>query len=438
MRPKNLLGLLLILFLISVIVDLPRTVNIFGRSVTRPDISFQIGNLSFIRDLEPKLGLDLSGGSHLVFEADMANVKSEDREFAHEAARETVERRVNLFGLSEPLVQTSKVEDSHRIVVELPGVTDVGESVNLIGQTAQLEFFELKEVVGKEPAATPSAELVPTGLTGKELVRAKPEFSPETGPPVVAFEFNDDGGKKFGEITGRNIGRPVYIMLDGQVVSAPTVQSVITTSGVITGNFTLDEVKKLSVQLNAGALPVPLKIIEQRTVGPTLGKESVDNSIRAGLVGIAAVAVFMTLYYGRLGVISVVGLVMYGVFTFALFKIIPVVLTLPGVAGFLLSVGMAVDSNILIFERLKEELKRGLKFQDALEAAFGRAWDSIRDANIATLLTCFILFNPFNWPFLLMSGPIRGFALTLALGVAMSLFTGVVVTRTLLRIFARK
>lgn len=437
MRPRNLLILLIIVFLISLVIDLPKTISVKGLSFTRPDISFQLGNLLFHRNLEPKLGLDLSGGSHLVFEADMSNVLPEDRESAHESSRETVERRVNLFGVSEPLVQTSRVEDSYRVIVELPGVTDVSEAVSLIGQTAQLEFWELQETQ-KPNEATPSADFAPTGLTGKELVRARVDFSPETGEPVVGFEFNSDGAKKFGEITGRNITRPVAIVLDGQIITAPTVQGVITGSGVITGNFTLDDAKKLSVQLNSGALPVPLKIIEQRTVGPSLGRESINLSVRAGLVGIGAVALFMIFYYGRLGAISVLGLIMYGTFTFALFKLIPVVLTLPGIAGFLLSVGMAVDSNILIFERLKEELRRDLGFGDALEVAFGRAWDSIRDANIATLLTSFILFNPFNWPFLLTSGPIRGFALTLAIGVAMSLFTGVVVTRTLLRVFAKK
>lgn len=438
MRPRNLLVILILLFLLSVVIDLPKTINFKGRSATRPDISLAVGSFSFHRDLEPKLGLDLSGGSHLVFEADMKDVKRQDWDTALDSARETVERRVNLFGVSEPLVQTSRVGDSYRVIAELPGVTETAQAVSLIGQTAQLEFWEFEEIKTDQKEATPSAQLAPTGLTGKELVSARVEFSSETGDPIVAFQFSNAGGKKFEEITKRNIGRQVAILLDGQIITSPTVEGVIGEQGVITGKFTTDEARRLSIQLNSGALPVPLKIIEQRTVGPTLGRESIEASIKGGLVGITAVVLFMIVYYGRLGAISVLGLLMYAVFTFALFKLIPVVLTLPGVAGFLLSVGMAVDSNILIFERLKEELRRGLAYQDALETAFGRAWDSIRDANIATLLTSFVLFNPFNWPFLLISGPVRGFALTLALGVLMSLFTGVVVTRTLLRVFTRK
>ncbi|MEK7182957.1 MAG: protein translocase subunit SecD, partial [Patescibacteria group bacterium] len=262
---------------------------------------------------------------------------------------------------------------------------------------------------------------------------------PQPGKPGGGLQFNDEVAKKIEQLTEANVGKPLAILLDSEVISAPTVQEKISGGqAVITGDFTVEQVKQIVTLLNSGALPVPLRPIEQRTIGPTLGKEAVEASIRGGLVGVVAVAVFMTLYYGRLGLIATLALVMYGVFALALFKLIPVVLTLPGIAGFLLSVGMAVDSNILTFERFKEEVRRGLDYRSALEVGFGRAWDSIRDANIATLLTSFILFNPFNWSFLHTSGPVRGFAATLAIGVLLSLFTGIVVTRTLLRAFARK
>jgi preprotein translocase subunit SecD len=227
------------------------------------------------------------------------------------------------------------------------------------------------------------------------------------------------------------------ILLDDELISAPIVQEKISGgSAVISGDFTLEEAKKTTIQLNAGALPVSIKLVEERTVGATLGAESISRSIKAGLVGITMVLLFMILSYGWLGVIADVGLVVFGVLTLALYKLIPVTLTLPGIAGFLLSVGMAVDSNILIFERFKEERPRR-PLSDALEVSFGRAWDSIRDANIATLVTAFILANPFDWNFLNTSGPIRGFAITLALGIGISLFTGIVVSRNLLRVFVR-
>jgi preprotein translocase subunit SecD len=221
-------------------------------------------------------------------------------------------------------------------------------------------------------------------------------------------------------------------------VSNPIVQEKITGgSAQITGDFSVEEADKLAIQLNAGALPVSIRLVEQRTVGATLGSESIQRSVRAGLIGLSMVLLFMILAYGRLGLVANIALVIFGVLTLALYKLIPVVLTLPGIAGFLLSVGMAVDSNILIFERFKEEKPRR-DFADALEVSFGRAWDSIRDANIATLVTAFILANPLDWPFLHTSGPVRGFAITLALGIGISLFTGIVVSRNLLRVLIRE
>jgi preprotein translocase subunit SecD len=256
---------------------------------------------------------------------------------------------------------------------------------------------------------------------------------------VVGLEFDEEGSKLFEEITGRNIGKPVAIFLDELPVTFPTVSDTISGgNGVISGQFTTQEAKNLSIQLNAGALPVPIKIIEQRNVGATLGQESIEKSIRAGLVGLSMVMIFMMLYYGKLGLLADIALIIYGLITLALYKLIPVTLSLPGLAGFILSVGMAVDSNILIFERMKEELRMGRKWHEAMELGFGRAWDSIKDANIATLITAFILFNPLNWDFLNRSGMVRGFALTLSLGILISLFTGVVITRNLMRVFYKQ
>ena len=244
--------------------------------------------------------------------------------------------------------------------------------------------------------------------------------------------------KKFGEITTRLVGKPLAIFLDASPISWPTVQEPITQgTGQITGGFTVEETKFISKLLNAGALPVPVTLIEERTVGATLGAESIARSVRAGLVGLSMVLLFMVLEYGKLGLVADIGLIIFGVLTLALYKLIPVVLTLPGIAGFLLSVGMAVDSNILIFERFKEEKVRR-PVADALEVSFGRAWDSIRDANISTLVTAFVLANPLDWQFLNTSGPVRGFAITLALGIGLSLFTGIVVSRNLLRVFIRE
>ncbi len=373
-----------------------------------------------------------------MFEADTSKISSDKKSSSLESLRNVIERRVNLFGISEPNVQTSNFQGKDRIVVELPGINDAKEAQALIGKTAQLVFAEIVETPGKN-GATPSASLKFTDLTGADLQESKVVFDRNTGKPAVSLTFTKEGGDKFAKITGDNVGKPVAIVLDNEVVSAPNVQEkIVGGTAQITGSFTLDEAKKLSIQLNAGALPVPVKVVEERTIGATLGAESISKSIVAGLVGLGMVILFMILAYGKLGLVADVGLIVFGVMTLALYKLIPVVLTLPGIAGFLLSVGMAVDSNILIFERFKEEKGKHSTISDALEVSFGRAWDSIRDANIATLLTAFILANPLDWNFLHTSGPVRGFAITLALGIGISLFTGIIVSRNLLRLFVKE
>lgn len=422
------------IWLISFII----LVTLFSTIVALPGgLNFKIGNFSFNKKFDLKLGLDLAGGSRLVFEADMSKIPSDKKTTALEGVKNVIERRVNLFGVSEPVVQTSNFEGKDRIIVELPGVNDTQTAISLIGQTAQLQFVEVEEVP-ETPTSSASANLIPTDLTGADLESASVAFDNQTGKPVISLQFSSDGGAKFAEITARNIGKALPIILDNQIISAPTVQQEITGGQAqISGSFTLDEAKQLAVQLNAGALPIPVSLVQETTIGATLGASSISQSILAGAVGISMVIVFMILAYGWLGVIADIGLIIFGVITLALYKLIPVTLTLPGIAGFMLSIGMAVDSNILIFERFKEE-KVKHNISDALEISFGRAWDSIRDANIATLVTSFVLANPLDWPILPSSGPVRGFAITLALGIFISLFTGIVVSRNLLRIFVKE
>lgn len=428
--PLKKVLLIFLLSLLATLISLPHEFSLLGKRFTRPNLDLKVGRLEIKKNFDLVLGLDLAGGSHLVFEADMSALPPDKKKDAIESLRNVIERRVNFFGISEPNVQTSSFEKKERIIVELPGVKNTKEAADLIGKVAQLVFAEVPEATG--------SALISTNLTGADLSSAKVVFDSTTGKPAVSIQFTKEGGEKFATITEKNVKKPLAIVLDGQPVSAPIVQEKITGgSAQITGNFTMEEAKTLAIQLNAGALPVPVKLVEERTVGATLGAESVVRSVKAGLVGLLMVLIFMVLTYGRLGLVADLGLVVFGVLTLALYKLIPVVLTLPGIAGFLLSVGMAVDSNILIFERFKEEKPRR-PIPDALEVSFGRAWDSIRDANIATLVTAFILANPFDFSFLQTSGPVRGFAITLALGIGISLFTGIVVSRNLLRVFVKE
>lgn len=400
-----------------------------------------IGELFGQKYFTDHLGLDLKGGGHFVFQADTKGVKPQDLEEALTASRNIIERRVNLFGVSEPSIQTVKVGNVYRITVDLPGVENTTEAVSLIGQTAQLSF---REEAPLDPKYATLAAILKNykstpALTGKDVKKSSVVYDPQTGKPQVQLEFNTDGERKFGDLTSKNVGKQIGIFIDQQVLSSPVVQQRITGgTAVITGNFSLDEAKQLSVTINSGALPLPIKLVEQRSIGPTLGASEIQKSIFAGAVGLSAVMLFMIMYYGRLGVIACIGLVIYGTLSYALFKAIPVTLTLSGIAGFILSIGMAVDSNILIFERIKEEMRKGRDRRSAIRLGFGRAIDAIKDANITTLLVAFILYNPLNWEFLPQFGLVRGFALTLAIGVAMSLFTGVIVTKKLIEVFYKE
>jgi preprotein translocase subunit SecD len=433
-RKRLLLIFILLLTGLSAYLALPPEFTLKSFRFHRPSLNLKLGPLKFSRDLLIKKGLDLAGGTHLVFKADMTEIGAEERSNALQSARNIIERRVDLFGLAEPSIRTSKIGEEYRIVVELAGVDDADQAIDLIGQTAQLDFRLLAEATD---SARPYEE---TGLTGRFLKKASPAFDPGTGSPVITLTFSDEGQKLFGEITSENVGRRLAIFLDQVILMAPIINEPITTGDArITGqDFSVDQVKQYSAQLNGGALPIPFEVIEQKNIGPTLGAASIQKSIQAGVIGLLMVVIFMFAYYGFLGLVADFGLLIYGLITLALYKLIPVTLTLPGIAGFILSVGMAVDSNILIFERIKEEKRMGRSSNIALELGFGRAWDSIRDANVCTLIICFILFNPFDWSFLNTSGPVRGFAFTLGLGVILSLFTGIIVTQTLLRVFSKK
>ncbi|MBI5620506.1 protein translocase subunit SecD [Candidatus Gottesmanbacteria bacterium] len=442
--------LILLFSFILAVIDLPENFRIqktlFGQkidvTVNPPELNINLGSIRIHKEFKTHLGLDLSGGTHIALNADMTGVPAGERVNALESSRQVIDRRVNFFGVSEPVVQTAKLGDSYRVIVELPGVTDVERAVSLIGQTASLEFREFRD----PEAATGAAFVVPNlinttsvDITGKDLASAKLDFGSDTGAAQVALEFSAAGATKFASATARLVNRHLAIFLDDQPLTWPRVNTAITDGrAVITGGFTVEQAKNLSLQLAAGALPVPVKVVEKRTIGASLGAESVTKSIRAGVIGLTVVAVFMIAQYGRLGLLADMALVVYGLVTYALFRLIPVTLTLPGIAGFILSIGMAVDSNILIFERYKEELRRGKPWNIAMEQAFGRAWDSIRDANITTILTALILYNPGNWQFLPSSGMVRGFALTLFIGVIVGLFTGIIVTRTLMRVLYRE
>lgn len=450
-RYKTRIWLIIILTITALIFSLPEEYTFkfnyqgisLKQTISAPHININIGPLRIKKEIKTHLGLDLKGGSHLVFNAELDDIDEKDRKKAVNAARDTIEKRVNFFGVSEASIQTAKINNSYRIIVELPGVENAEEAIKLIGKTAQLNFREREEATESAKIATFSAKQYglftkETKLTGAHLKRAQVQFDRKTGKPAVGLEFNKEGAQLFEEITERNINKPLAIFLDEQIVSAPQVKQAISGGqALISGDFNTEEAKRLTTQLNAGALPVSVELVRQRNVGPSLGQEAVDKSIRAGSIGLFLVAFFMIGFYGKLGLIAAIALIIYGLISFAVFRFIPVTLTLSGIAGFILSIGMAVDANILIFERMREEKRKGRPHRQAMQLGFGRAWNSIKDANVATLLTTFVLFNPLDWSFLPRFGMIRGFALTLAIGVLVGLFTGVVVTRTLMETFLR-
>ncbi len=446
------LWLIIALTIITVLIDLPRIITVsvnskiplinkqlvINQSIQgfNPELIF--GPFGIQRDLAFKKGLDLQGGTSVTLLANMKGIPASQQDQALSSAQLVIERRVNALGVSEPVVQTSQVGSQRRIDVELPGVTDINQAVQLIGATAQLTFWE----EGAANSATPSASSVPSGilsylphahktnLTGNDLSGASVTFAQNNAQPQVQLTFTPDGTKKFADITTRNVGKPLAMVLDNQLLEnpPPTVnQPILTGNAVITGSFTTDEANLLATALQAGALPVPLSILSQQAIGATLGQSSLNASLFAGILGFIVIILFMCLLYGRLGMIASLALTLYTLVVIAIFKLIPVTLTLAGIAGFILSIGMAVDANILIFERMREEMRAGRSRETAIELGFSRAWTSIRDSNISSLITSAILYK-FG------TGIVRGFALTLAIGVIVSMFSAIIVTRTFLRL----
>jgi len=396
-------------------------------------------NIPHFKDVPFSLGLDLQGGTHLVYVADMANIPSSERQSAIDGMRDVIERRVNLFGVSEPVVQTSVVGDEYRLVVELAGIKDVSQAIKMIGETPFLEFK--KERPEEETKAILDAQkngerlnedpyYIATELNGKYLDNSELTFDQQTYIPVVNLYFNSEGSKLFEDLTSANVGKTIAIYLDGAPISAPRVQEAISGGrATITGNFSVEEAKQLVQRLKSGALPVPIKIISQNTIDASLGDADLQKSLKAGIWAFILVCLFMILWYRIPGILAVLSLGMYAVLLLAIFKLIPVTLTLAGIAGFILSVGMAVDANILIFARMKEEFQTGKSFGLVIDDSFKRAWPSIRDSNLSTLITCVILY-------FFTTSLIKGFALTLFVGVLVSMFSAVFITRLLLKIFA--
>lgn len=383
-----------------------------------------------------RLGLDIQGGTHLVYQADLSNISTPDYVSSMEAVRDVIERRVNLFGVSEPLVQVERSGSNWRLIVELAGIKDINAAIRLIGETPYLEFKEQRDAGETEliledqrkngPRQGEDAFFKPTPLTGRHVKKAVLDFDQTTFQPQIALELTDEGAKIFAELTRRNVGKQLAIYLDGAPISAPVVQEEITGGKAqITGNFTPQSAKEFVGRLNSGALPVPVALISQQSVEASLGQAALLDSLNAGIIGFLAVAAFMILWYRLPGILAVFALLFYVALVLAIFKLIPVTLTVAGIAGFILSMGMAVDANVLIFERLKEELRQGHTLEEAIREGFSRAWTSIRDSNASSLITSAILY----W---LGTSVVRGFALTLSIGILVSMFSAIWVTRTLL------
>ena len=400
------------------------------------------GNGIFGRN-EFTLGLDLKGGSHLVYSIDLSKKDPAQSDAdVITGVKQKIERRVNAYGVTEPIVQSINNERGSFVLVQLPGVKDIDQALKLIGQTAELDFRERVVDASGNPvldkngnqewviAKAKGSDGQERELAGKYLKpNAQVVLTPQTNEPEVAFEWNSEGAVLFEQITQRNLQKPLGIFLDNQLISAPTVQSVIKDKGVITG-LSLDEAGTLAIQLNSGSLDVPLTLVERRDIGATLGEDSLKKSLEAGIIGSAMVIIFMIAYYRFSGLMACLALVVYVVLNLAVFKLIPVVLTLPGIAGFLVSVGMGVDGNVLVAERLKEELRRGRTLGAAIEEGFRQSWSAIFDANVTVVIACVVLLwlgNTFG-NFLVI-----GFAVTLLIGTLLSMFTQVVVTRTFLR-----
>lgn len=387
-----------------------------------------------------KLGLDLSGGTHLVYKADVSLIDSTQLKDSMDALRDVIERRVNVFGVSEPIVQVQNGGFSNageeRLIVDLPGVTDVSKAIEMIGQTPTLDFRTENPNPQPQNATVDkngtvnldvNTQFIPTGLTGRYLDKASLEFNQTTGEPVVSLQFNAEGSLLFEKITKENVGKRVAIFLDGQPISVPTVNEAISGGKAqISGNFTPTEAKLLVGRLNSGALPVPISLISTQTIGPSLGVQATAAGVKAALIGFLAIALFLIIWYRLPGIIAVIALSIYVVIMLSIFKLVPVTLTAAGIAGFIISIGIAVDANVLIFERIKEELRKGEdNIPDSIHHGFKRAWLSVRDSNISSIITAIILF----W---FGTSLIKGFALVFLIGVLVSMISAISITRIFL------
>ena len=398
---------------------------------------------SFFKTHPFRLGLDLSGGTHLTYKADISLVPVGQVGDSMNALRDVIERRINIFGVSEPVVQVQHSGfvsgADEQLIVDLPGVTDVKQAVDMIGKTPLLEFkieapegTPQKATVDKNGQVTLSldSQFVPTELTGRYLKKATLEFDTNTREPKVSLQFDDTGTKLFAQITKSNIGKMVAIYLDGAPISTPVVREEIPNGqAVISGSFTPTEAKQLVGRLNSGALPVPISLLSTQTIGASLGDSATSAGVKAGIIGFAFIALFLILWYRLPGVVAVLSLSIFTIIVLALFKLIPVTLTTAGIAGFIISMGIAVDANVLIFERLKEELHAGRSIADAVSAGFTRAWSSIRDSNLSTIITATILF----W---FGTSLIKGFALTLGMGVLVSMFSAITISKVFLSLLS--
>lgn len=454
-KSSNVRLIVLAIFLLVILAGSLDYPLIWDKTVDYLNSKFSFSLPHFYK-LPFRLGLDLQGGIHMIYEADLSDVEEKERQNSMEGIRDVIENRVDIFGVAEPVVQINKVKDSYRLIIELPGAKNTQEAIKRVGETPYVEFKEeksqkeIQELLESRKEGDEELSIHSyfknTLLTGRHLKKggARLEFDQTTGQPQIGLEFTDEGKDIFTELTKRNINKSLAIYLDGKSIVdttgdgkikieddlyAPRIQEAITGGKAqITGDYSIDEAKTLVQRLNAGALPVPINLISQQSVGASLGEESLAKSLKATLIGLIAVGLFMILYYRLPGILAVFSLGVYAIIVLAIFKLIPVTLTLAGIAGFILSLGMAVDANVLIFERIKEELKSGKSLGGSINDGFKRAWPSIRDGNVSTLITAIILF----W---FGTSIIKGFALTLFIGVLASMFTAIVVTKTLLKLF---
>lgn len=412
--------ILFLIFVISTLVVLPKG----------PDLDLTKLKINYKKELKLHKGLDLQGGTQLVYELDMS--KEKNRGEAQEKAIAVLRNRADAFGVSEPVIYPDTFGESSRVVVQLPGIQNIDEAIKLIGETAQLEFKE-------EEATIPEGmqqQMMLGGNWKKEPILAGSDLKKasvgrdEQGNIEIELEFNPDGTKKFAEATKRNMGKQIAIFLDEKLLSSPTVQSEITTGKArITGKFDLDYAKKLVINLNAGALPVPMKLAEQKRIGATLGEESINNSFLAAIIGLLAIIIFLLLFYRLLGLLTVFSLLVYTMVTLSIFKLIPVTLTLAGIAGFILSTGAAAEASVLILERIREELRKGKSMEMAINLGYKGAWSSIFDSNMVSLILALIVMS-------LGTGSVKGFGVTLFIGVIVSLLTVVLVSGSILKLLS--